>query len=155
TNLLNGIDIGRGSATNRAYSYAGAQDTGQSERQPTFAGNDWHESMDGDGFLMAVDKSNPLRAYAMDNGTFPRTPDGRLTWQGFTAAATVGVNGTLADCSGTACLGVRETDATGVNVYANDVAEFNPSGRTLFLSTNTGDTFSAMNTFPSPITGLN
>jgi MYXO-CTERM domain-containing protein len=155
TNLLNWIDIGRGSAANRAYSYAGAQDTGQGERQPGFAGNDWHISMDGDGFLMAVDKANPLRAYAMDNGTFGRTSDGGNTWEGFILATTVGVNGTAADCGGTACLAVRETDPTGVNVYANDVDAFNPSGRTLFLSTNTGSTFSVMHTFPSPITGLN
>ena len=154
TNLLHTIAIGRGSATNRAYSYGGAQDTGTSQRQPSYAGNDWHESMDGDGLLVTVDPANPLRAYAMDNGFFARTSDGGTSWQAFIASATTGLTGTLADCSGATCMGVRATDPTGAIVYGNNTQAFNPYGIELYRSVNTGSTFSLMHTFPAPITGL-
>jgi hypothetical protein len=39
-------------------------------------------------------------------------------------------------------------------VYANNTAEFNPHGIELYVSTNTGDTFGLMHTFPAAITGL-
>jgi hypothetical protein len=49
TNLFQGIDIGRGSAANNAYSYGGTQDTGFPFRQPGFPGIDWHMTEGGGG----------------------------------------------------------------------------------------------------------
>src|SRR5262249_54725356 len=42
TNLFVGIDIGRGSPANNAFTYGGCQDTGVVEHKPPFLGSDWH-----------------------------------------------------------------------------------------------------------------
>jgi Tol biopolymer transport system component len=86
TGLFRGIDIGRGSALNNKYSYGGTQDIGTSEHRPNF-GLDWHLSIDGDGGRVAVDPTNPLRAYGIDNGGFIATTDGGASW------TTPGANG--------------------------------------------------------------
>src|SRR5262249_17192961 len=155
TNLFHTIAIGRGSPTNRGYSYTGAQATGASQRWPTSPGKDWHEAIDGDGLLVAVDPQNAQRAYAMDNGTYARTSNGGLTREAFIDAALTGVTGTLADCGGTTCLGVRAVDPTNsAIVYANNTAAFVPYGVQLYRSTDTGTTFPPMHVFPAQITGL-
>jgi FG-GAP-like repeat len=80
TNLLRGIDIGRGSASNNLYTYGGMQDTGTSEHQPNFGGASWSLSIDGDGGFVAVDPSQPLYAYGQSDGVYITTSDGGNTW---------------------------------------------------------------------------
>src|SRR5439155_14922246 len=79
TGLFRGTDIGRGSALNNKYSYGGTQDIGTSEHRPAF-GVDWHLSIDGDGGRVAVDPTNPLRAYGTDDGGYIATTDGGANW---------------------------------------------------------------------------
>jgi hypothetical protein len=63
-------DIGRGSATNNAYSYAGVWDHGLATRRPADLGTDWHLGSFGDGGFVTVDPNNPLRAYGSVNSVF-------------------------------------------------------------------------------------
>lgn len=85
SNLITHMDIGRGSPANNAYSVGGTQDTGTLQRQPGYAGNDWHLSRDGDGSGVAVDPTNPLRMYSTDNGNFQYSDDAGTSWSAFGA----------------------------------------------------------------------
>jgi len=80
TSLFRGIDIGRGSPANNQFTIGGTQDCGTVEHQSGFAGSDWHLAIDGDGGHVAVDPSNPLRAYGANDGGFIVTSDGGTTW---------------------------------------------------------------------------
>jgi len=70
TNLFKGIDIGRGSPANNVYSYGGCQDTGTVEHRPSFAANEWHLGIDGDGGRVAVDPTNPKKVFGCDDGAY-------------------------------------------------------------------------------------
>ena len=145
TNLLLGLDIGRGSAANRQFTYAGAQDTGTSEHAPTAAGTDWHLGVDGDGTRVVVDPSNPQRAYARDNQSLIVTTNGGATWSFPTAAAT----GLPAPS------GRTDANAKPMAVDPNSSAVvYVASGAQLFKSTNTGATFTLMHTFPGNVSAL-
>jgi len=80
TSLFRGIDIGPGSPANNQFTIGGTQDCGTVEHQSGFAGSDWHLAIDGDGGHVAVDPSNPLRAYGANDGGFIVTSDGGTTW---------------------------------------------------------------------------
>ena len=136
TNLFFSLDIGRGSAANNAYSYGGTQDTGTIERRPGFSGNDWHLGIDGDGGRIAVDPSNPQRAYGADDGCFIHTTDGGNNWN---------YCGATGLPSGIGLLKVDPNN--GAIVYAT-------VGITLYQSTNTGSSFTAIRAFPNGITAL-
>ena len=136
TNIFFSIDIGRGSATNREYTYGGTQDTGTIERRPEFAGNDWHLGIDGDGGQIAVDRNNPLRAYGTDNGSYMVTSDGGDSWS---FPGGTGLPG------GVGFLGIDPNNST--IVYATQAAQ-------LYQSTDTGATFTSIKTFPQNISSI-
>jgi photosystem II stability/assembly factor-like uncharacterized protein len=61
-------DIGRGSATNNTYSYAGVWDHGLVSKRASDPGMDWHLGiLPQDGGFVTVDPINPLRAYGSAN----------------------------------------------------------------------------------------
>ncbi len=81
SNLFRGIDIGKGAANN-AYTYGGCQDTGTSGHGPTDAGTTtWHEGIDGDGYFVAVDPTDPMTIYGFDDWDLIKSSDGGTTWQ--------------------------------------------------------------------------
>jgi Abnormal spindle-like microcephaly-assoc'd, ASPM-SPD-2-Hydin len=140
TNLFRAIDIGRGSAANNAYTYGGMQDTGSSERRAGFSGNDWHLGIDGDGGAVAVDPSNPQRAYGQDDGGYIITTDGGNTWDFSTPHGLPSAFRFAVDPNTPA--NVFATTATGNG--------FNP-GAVLYESTNSGNNYSSIHTFSSPV----
>lgn len=137
TNIFFSMDIGRGSAANNDYTYGGCQDTGTVERRPEFSGNDWHLGVDGDGGQIAVDPSNPLRAYGTDNGDYMITTDGGDNWD-----LTAG-DSTLP--AGVRFIAVDPNNSN--NVYAT-------SGTQLFRSTDVGANFTSIKTFPATVTSI-
>lgn len=143
SNLLIGMDIGRGSAANRAFTYAGAQDTGTSQHRPGNAGNDWHLGVDGDGTRVVVDPGNPQRVYARDNQSLIQTTNGGTAWTFPTAAATgLPANGTSSLAKPMAV----DPNASAVVYVA--------SNRQLFRSTNTGASYTLMHTFPGNVSAM-
>jgi len=138
SNIFLGIDIGRGSAGNNDYSYGGCQDTGTVQRQPGYAGNDWHLGVDGDGGPVAVDPTDPMTAYGSDNGCFMKTTNGGNNW-GFVNAAASG----LPVCS-------FNNNGRGVNsaIDPNDTGNiYTLSGAQIFQSTDGGSTFTSIGNF--------
>jgi hypothetical protein len=137
------IDIGRNSAANNAFTYGGCQDTGTVERRATFAANDWHLGVDGDGGPVFVDVNNPLRAYGRDGGFFMTTSDGGANWA-FPLAAATGLPAEPGPGRSLATPRAVDPNSSAV-VYASQAAQ-------LFRSSNTGASFIAMHTFPAAIT---
>ena len=138
TNLFRHIDIGRGSTTNRGYTYGGTQDTGVIEHNPTIhPGNDWHLARDGDGGIMAVDPLNPAHAFCTDNSRYVQTTDGGASWpldgHGFTSAG--GISNVLYDPNGT-------------NAYLAY------QGTQLWRSTDNTGNFAIIHTFPAAIQAM-
>lgn len=142
TNLFKGIDIGRGTAANNAYTYGGAQDTGTSEHQPGFTGADWHLGIDGDGNRIAVDPVTPTRAYTADDGGLKLTTDGGATW-----SSTGGLP------TGAFLLAVDPINNKIVYASEGDNVGFTP-GPQLFQSTDTGGSFTSIHTFSSGATAI-
>ena len=68
SNLFRGIDIGRGSLDNNAYTYGGMQDTGTAGHRPRDGATEWHAGINGDGYLVAVDPANPKLSMASTIG---------------------------------------------------------------------------------------
>ncbi len=82
SNLFFGIDIGKGNAANNAYTYGGCQDTGTSAHGPGDAGTtDWHLGIDGDGFYVAVDPTDPTIVYGFDDAMFIKSIDAGVNWR--------------------------------------------------------------------------
>jgi photosystem II stability/assembly factor-like uncharacterized protein len=145
TNLLQSLDIGRGSGANNGFTFAGAQDTGTSQRTPASAGNDWHLDVDGDGTRVVVDPNNPERVYARDNQSLIVTSDGGTSWAFPTALATG-----LPPVSGRA-----DANAKPMAVDPNSSAVvYVASGAQLYRSTDTGATFTLMHTFPDVVSAM-
>lgn len=84
SNLVRRIDIGRGSSTNRQWTYAGFQDTGNAQFGAGYTGNTWQLTVDGDGGPIAVDPCNPLHAITTDDGGYVQTTNGGNSWSGST-----------------------------------------------------------------------
>jgi hypothetical protein len=80
TTLFYGIDIGRGSAANNAYTYGGSQDTGTGGHRPGDAGQDWHSGQNGDGGHVAVDPADPTIVYGFSNEFLIKTPNAGVSW---------------------------------------------------------------------------
>lgn len=90
SNLFHHIDIGRGSAANNDWTYGGTQDTGTLHScAPAGACGaaalgsgliPWEMGNNGDGSGVAVDPTNPLRAYGVRNAGYRYTDDGGQTW---------------------------------------------------------------------------
>ncbi|MFL5800091.1 MAG: choice-of-anchor D domain-containing protein [Actinomycetota bacterium] len=140
TNLLRAIDIGRGSSANNADTYGGMQDTGTSERRAGFSGNDWHLGIDGDGGAVAVDPSNPQRAYGQDDGGYIITTNGGNTWDFSTPHGLPSAFRFAIDPNTPA--NVFATTATGNG--------FNPAA-VLYESTDSGNNYTSIHTFPSAV----
>lgn len=146
TNLFYQIDMGRGNATNDGYTYGGTQDTGTIEHTPAMSGTNWHLGIDGDGSPIAVDPTNPQRAYAADDGSWTETTNAGANWGG-------GGSG-LSGCGGNTpfCIGLIAIDPTNssvVYVAASNVVSASPSTTDwqLWQSTDTGATFTLMHDF--------
>ncbi len=80
SNLFLGLDIGRGSAANNAYTYGGMQDTGIAGHRPGDNVTEWHAGINGDGGPVAVDPLDPTIVYAFDDEYFVKTTDAGATW---------------------------------------------------------------------------
>jgi photosystem II stability/assembly factor-like uncharacterized protein len=135
TNLFRGIDIGRNSGANNAFTYGGTQDTGTIEMRPPFLAANWHLGIDGDGGPVAVDPGNPDIAIGNDDGTSIRTTDGGATWT-FGIPSLPGSIGAVA----------FDPIATDKIAYASS---FNSPDTTLFQSTDEGATWTAMHLVPN------
>jgi len=136
TNLIFQMDIGRGSSTNNEYSYAGTQDTGTIDRRPGDAGNDWHESEDGDGGAVAVDPSNGAVAFLGGNRCYKKTTNGGNSWSGLPGVPS-GV------CAGQLAIDPNDTD----NVYV-------ASGNQIYRSTTGGGNLGLIGTLGTNVRDL-
>ena len=144
TNLILGLDIGRNSAANNAFTYAGCQDTGTVERKPGFVGNDWHLGIDGDGTRVVVDPNNPQQVYGRSNQQLAISSDGGATWTRPSAAST-----------GLPVVDTTQSLGKPVGVDPNSSAVvYVASDEKLFQSTDTGVTYTLMHSFPDNISCL-
>jgi hypothetical protein len=152
TCLFRGIDIGRGSANNRAYTYGGCQDTGTVEHRPEFPGADWHQSIDGDGGPVVVDPTNPLRVYGTDDSDYIYTSDGGRSW----AHPGPGATGLPGDPSRAGYslglpLGIDPTSSSIVYVVSYVTTGPGVFVPRFYQSTDTGSSFALMKNFPANI----
>ncbi len=76
TMLIRQIDMGRGSASNNAYTYGVGQDTGLFSHTPDCSGTSWHQGYGGDGWAVAVDPLNGRHAIAFSDCCLWSTTDG-------------------------------------------------------------------------------
>lgn len=135
-----GLDIGRHSAVNNGYSYAGSQDNGTAQRAPGMSGDDWVPRLGGDGGCVAVDPYAPLSVFGTANDIYYRSTDGGTTWAGG-AGMTPAVHAIAVD------------PGDGSRVYAAG----GPSGdwgKELLQSTDHGAGFTSIHTFPSGILSI-
>jgi hypothetical protein len=104
TSLFRGIDIGRGSTANRAYTYGGTQDRGTMQRRPdyTLSPTEWHSSVNADGGAGAVAARNPLYALTTQNGSLRITTNGGTFWNyySFSSRSYVNSNGVFFGTNG-------------------------------------------------------
>ncbi|MFF0430814.1 hypothetical protein ACFYU9_01115 [Streptomyces sp. NPDC004327] len=136
-----GLDIGRHSAVNNGYSYAGSQDNGTAQRAPGMSGNDWVPRLGGDGGWVAVDPYAPLSLFATLNNTFFRSTDGGVTWSGGAAGITPGVN----------AIAIDPRDGSRVYVAGGPLHDW---GTQLLQSTDHGASFATIHTFPAGILSI-
>jgi photosystem II stability/assembly factor-like uncharacterized protein len=146
TNLFKGIDVGRGGPANNSYTYGGTQDTGTVEHRPSFAANEWHLGIDGDGGSVAVDPTNPKKAHGVDDGAYIVSSDEGKTWtRGFLPVQHPPATGVLV-------FSLAVDPNSGSFVYAGEGTNggFSPGPR-LFQSRDGGVTFGLIQTFPANI----
>lgn len=139
TTIFFGIDIGRNSAANNAYTYGGCQDTGTVQHQPGYPGTDWHLGIDGDGGPVAVDPFDPTVAYGSDNGLFVSTSNAGNNWSFYNAAASG-----LPNCRGTGTRGCGVRPAVDPN---DSAVVYALSGNSIYQSQDTASTFTAIGNF--------
>ncbi len=146
TNLFRGIDIGKGAANN-GYTYGGCQDTGTSGHRPADPSTsrpadnpgEWHAGINGDGWLVAVDPTDPRIVYGFDDQFFIKTTDAGATWDAtYKTPRTVGKGLTNPSPSYARAVAVEQTGAVPASriVYASE-------GSVLFKSTDAGVNFTA------------
>jgi hypothetical protein len=82
SNLLRRIDIGRGTANDRKFTYGGFQDTGNAQFGPGYTGTTWQLGQDGDGGPMTVDPCDGTHAISTDDGGYSQTTNGGGNWSG-------------------------------------------------------------------------
>ena len=130
TNILFHMDMGRGSAMNNQYIYGGCQDTGTIHTRPAF-GKSWHMSIDGDGQGVAVDATDPTKAYGGGNNGYFKTTNAGTDWTK---------------------PGGRPPGSFRQFVDRNDGANvFVTTGTGLYMSTDTGSNFNLIRTAGSSI----
>lgn len=88
TNLFRGIDIGKGGSDlgggkgiPNQYTYGGCQDTGTSGHRPSDVAGYWVSGINGDGWLVAVDPTDPTIVYGFDDQYFIKTTNAGQSWQ--------------------------------------------------------------------------
>jgi photosystem II stability/assembly factor-like uncharacterized protein len=144
SNLFVGIDIGRGSTANNAYTFGGMQDTGVAGHRPGDAGNDWHQAIDGDGGPVAVDPANPQIVYGNDNSNLIKSTDGGTTWlRSWANEIGAGLPASVSR--------LTVDPGNSQRIYA---AAQGGSGPALFQSTDGGASFAQTQTFAAPITSI-
>ncbi|MGW3101358.1 choice-of-anchor D domain-containing protein [Streptomyces sp. NPDC001100] len=136
-----GLDIGRHSAVNNGYSYAGSLDNGTVQRAPGMPGIDWAPRLGGDGGWVAVDPFVPLNVFATDNDVFLRSTDGGMSWA-FAAGITPGFVKAIA---------VDPGDGSRVYVAGGPEGVYGPQ---LLQSTDHGANFTSIHTFPAAILSI-
>jgi Abnormal spindle-like microcephaly-assoc'd, ASPM-SPD-2-Hydin len=144
TNLFRGIDIGKG-ATDAGkgipnkFTYGGCQDTGTSGHRPTDVTGDWHAGINGDGWLVAVDPSDPTIVYGFDDQYFIKTTDAGATWKAtYNNPATIGAGLTNPQPSYARAIAL---EMTGTNTAARTV--YVSEGSVLYKSTDSALNFAA------------
>ncbi|HEX9823650.1 MAG TPA: choice-of-anchor D domain-containing protein [Actinomycetota bacterium] len=115
TVLFKQIDMGRGSATNRAVTMGGTQDNGTLHDRTGYAGTDWHQGQNGDGGPVAIDPTDATNAYSHRNGTMKVTTDGGDTWSNTTAQPTGGAWRIAIDPNDVDTVWVGEATGIGFN----------------------------------------
>ncbi|TCR15956.1 choice-of-anchor D domain-containing protein [Streptomyces sp. BK205] len=137
---MGSLDIGRHSADNNGYSYAGSQDNGTAQRAPGMPGNDWSHRLPGDGGWVAVDPFAPLSVHATVNNYYQHSTDGGATWTS-AAGITPRVDAIAVDPD------------NGSRVYAAGGPP-GDRGPQLLRSTDHGASFTSIHTFPEGILSI-
>ena len=143
SNLFRGIDIGTGAGN--AYTYGGCQDTGTSGHRPADAAGDWHVGINGDGWLVAVDPSDPTIVYGFDNESFIKSTNSGDKWMASDDTPKLIGNGlTNPKPSYERAIAVEKTGASAATrtVYVSE-------GTTLYKSPDSGVNFTATPLAPS------
>jgi photosystem II stability/assembly factor-like uncharacterized protein len=136
------IDIGRGPAMNNQFIYGGMQDTGTGVHRPDLPALEWDDNAGGDGNQVAVNRSDPAKAYGATGGAYMTTIDGGRTWPNSPSASSH-----LPDYKGISSgrpILVDPTDPNNVYVISS------PDHLKLFQSRDGGKTFGTTST-PTPI----
>lgn len=154
SNLFHHIDIGRGSAANNDWTYGGTQDTGTLHScapagacgAAALASGDlpWEMGTNGDGSGVAVDPSNPMRAYGVRNGGYRYTNDGGTTWINPAAGPTIP--------TGAWRYAIDSNDPT--RVWLATGTTFNPTNGLWRSNDGTGTNWSQITTFGPSIRDL-
>lgn len=127
TNLFRGIDIGKGGTDTgngvpNLYTYGGCQDTGTSGHRPGDTFGEWHAGINGDGWLVAVDSTDPRVVYGFDGVFFIKSTNKGATWSAtFNNPVTVG-------------LGLSNAPPSSQRAIALDLVGTNPATRTVYVS---------------------
>jgi hypothetical protein len=146
TNLFRGIDIGTGSAANNAYTYGGTQDTGTCGHRPTDNPGEWHAGINGDGWLVAVDPTDPKIVYGFDDQLFIKTINAGATWVTSRAPAAVGIGLTNPQPDTQRAIAIDKTGAVAATrvVYVSE-------GLKLYKSIDAGVHFAVTTLAPTAI----
>jgi hypothetical protein len=127
TNIFRGIGIGIGVGTvigapNNGYTYGGCQDTGTSGHRPTDLAGQWHAGINGDGWLVAVDPTDPTIVYGFDDQYFIKTTDAGATWKAtYNVPSTIGAGLTNPQPSYARAIALEQTGVV-------------PAARTVYVS---------------------
>jgi len=153
TNLLLGIGIGRGAGN--VYTYGGCQDTGTSVHRASDAGTTiWRLGIDGDGYAVAVDPTDPKIVYGFDDSLFIKSIDEGRTFR-TSSSGQVGVtpigNG-LPDFGDDTPARSVALEQNGTNALARVV--YVGLNQQLYKSSNAGEDFAAIYQAPDNITAL-
>jgi hypothetical protein len=126
TNLMQGIGIGRGITDSgkgipNSYTYGGMQDTGTAGHRPADNLTDWHAGINGDGWLVAVDPSDPTIVYGFDNQFFIKSTNAGANWDISNLPA------------GTRKVGIGLTNAGSPRAIALDQTGADPTTRVVYV----------------------
>lgn len=143
SNLFRGIDIGKGATDTgkgvpNQFTYGGCQDTGTMGHRPTDVAGQWHAGINGDGWLVAVDPTDPTIVYGFDDQYFIKSTDAGVTWAAtYNSPVTVGKGLTNPSPSTERAIALEQT---GANAAARTV--YVSEGKVLLKSTDSAVNFS-------------
>ncbi|HEX4308937.1 MAG TPA: choice-of-anchor D domain-containing protein [Acidobacteriaceae bacterium] len=144
SNLFRGIDIGRGGTDNgkgvpNQFTFGGCQDTGTMGHRPTDIAGQWHAGINGDGWLVAVDPTDPTIVYGFDDQYFIKSTDAGATWAAtYNSPLTIGKGLSNPQASFARAVALDQTGANAAarTVYVSEISA-------LFKSTDSGVNFTA------------